>query len=89
MTNTPQPQRPTGAWPVPQPVDIDEHETDHDELYVQRQQERALHEMVLGSIEHDLRQQPSPTAIRNAAVRWKNAITNLAEDLINTRRNER
>jgi hypothetical protein len=89
VTETPQPQRP-GAWPVTQPVHTDAaNQTDHDELYVQRAQERALHEMVLGSIEHDLRQQPSPTAIRNAAVRWKNAITNLAEDLINTRRNER
>jgi hypothetical protein len=89
VTETPQPQRHTGAWPVPQPVDLDEHETDHDELYVQRQQERALHEMVLGSIRHHLKQQPSTAAVRAAATNWKNAITNLADELINTRRNER
>lgn len=86
MTENPtQPRRP-GTWPV-QPVDLDAHETDHDELYVQRAQEQALREMVLGSIRHDLDQQPSPAAIRTAATRWKNAINNIADELINTRRN--
>ncbi|NJP70400.1 hypothetical protein [Streptomyces sp. C1-2] len=87
MTENPtQPRRP-GEWPAPR-VNLDAP-ADHDELYVQRAQERALHEMVLGSIRHDLTQQPSPATIRAAATRWKNAITHIADDLINTRRNER
>lgn len=85
--NTEQHRHP-GEWPT-QPVDNDTAEQDHDELYVKHAQERALHEMVLGSIRHDLNQQPNPSAIRSAATRWKNAITNLADELINTRRNER
>ncbi|WP_405960769.1 hypothetical protein OG235_27785 [Streptomyces sp. NBC_00024] len=88
MTENPEQHRHPGEWPT-QPVDLDAAETDHDELYVKRAQERALREMVLGSIRHDLDQQPSPTAIRAAATRWKNAITDLADELINTRRNER
>lgn len=90
MTENPQQSRQPGEWPVPQPVELDEHDyADHDELYVQRAAEKALHEMVLGSIRHHLAQQPSPAAIRTAAARWKNAITNLADELINTRRTER
>lgn len=88
MTENPQQPRRPGEWPV-QPVDTDATETDHDELYVKRAQERALHEMVLGSIRHDLTQQPTDKAIRAAERRWKNAITNLADELTNTRRNER
>lgn len=88
MTNNPQP--PTGHWPVTEPVDLDALEqADQGELYVQRAAERALHEMVLGSIRHHLNQQPSPSAIRAAATRWKSDITNLADELINTRRTER
>jgi hypothetical protein len=88
VTETPKQHRHPGEWPV-QPVRTDTAETNHDELYVKRAQERALHEMVLGSIRHDLNQQPTPSAIRTAATRWKNAITQLADELINTRRNER
>ena len=86
-SNHEQPRRP-GEWPI-QPVDLDAQPMDHDQLYVKRAQERALHEMVLGSIRHHLTQQPSPAAIRAAATTWKNAITALADDLIYTRRNER
>jgi hypothetical protein len=90
VTENPQQSRQPGEWPVPQPVELDEHAyADHDELYVQRATEKALHEMVLGSIRHHLAQQPSPAATRTAAARWKNAITNLADELINTRRTER
>lgn len=90
MTENPEQHRRPGEWPVPKPVEHDEHGyADHDELYVQRATEKALHDMVLGSIRHNLDQQPSPTAIRAAATRWKNAITNLADELINTRRSER
>lgn len=88
MTENPEQHRRPGEWPV-QPVHHDEHQTDHDELYVKRAQQKALREMVLGSIRHDLGQQPSPAAIRTAARDWKNAITNLADELINTRRTER
>lgn len=88
MTENPEQHRRPGEWPI-KPVDLDAAETDHDELYVKRAQERALHEMVLGSIRHDLTQQPTPDAIRAAATRWKTAITNLADELINTRRTER
>jgi hypothetical protein len=87
VTENPAQHRRIGEWPTT-PVHTDE-QTDHDELYVKRAQERALREMVLGSIRHDLDQQPSPTAIRAAARDWKNAITNLTDELINTRRNER
>jgi hypothetical protein len=90
VTENPQQSRQPGEWPVPQPVELDEHAyADHDELYVQRAQEHALREMVLGSIRHHLDQQPSTGAIRAAERRWKNAITNLADELINTRRTER
>jgi hypothetical protein len=88
VTENPEQHRRPGEWPI-RPVDTDATETDHDELYVKHAQERALHEMVLGSIRHDLDQQPNTSAIRAAATRWKNAITNLADELINTRRNER
>ncbi|MFB8772137.1 hypothetical protein [Streptomyces broussonetiae] len=88
MTENPPQHRRPGEWPVP-PVDLDANQTDHDQLYVQQAQERALHEMVLGSIRHDLLKQPSDSTIRAAARRWKNAITQLADELINTRRNER
>lgn len=85
-TNHEQHRRP-GEWPIT-PVHQDPADTDHDQLYVQRAQERALHEMVLGSIRHHLAQQPTPAAIRAAATTWKTAITDIADDLINTRRNE-
>ncbi|WP_225825650.1 hypothetical protein [Streptomyces naphthomycinicus] len=88
MAINPEQHRRPGEWPV-QPVDLDTAETDHDQLYVQRAQERALHEMVLGSIRHHLTQQPTPAAIRAAATTWKTAITEIADELINTRRNER
>lgn len=88
MTENPTQHRRTGEWPI-QPVDLDADQTDHDELYVKHAQERALHEMVLGSIRHDLNQQPTPGAIRAAARGWKDAITNLADELINTRRTGR
>lgn len=88
MTENPAQHRRPGEWPTP-PVHTDEQETDHDQLYVKRAAEQALREMVLGSIRHHLDQQPSPTAIRTAAHTWKNAITQLADELINTRRNER
>ncbi|MDX3759302.1 hypothetical protein ACFXC8_00250 [Streptomyces sp. NPDC059441] len=88
MTENPEQHRRPGEWPI-QPVDHDEPAKDHDELYVERAQEHALREMVLGSIRHHLSQQPSTGAIRAAERRWKSDITNLADELINTRRTER
>ncbi|MET7944240.1 hypothetical protein [Streptomyces sp. NPDC005302] len=82
MTENPQQPRQPGEWPVPQPADIDEHAyAGHDELYVQRAAERALHELVLDSIRHDLKQQPSPASVRTAARAWCNRITAAAEEI--------
>lgn len=88
MTENPAQHRRPGEWPT-RPVHTDEDQAGHDQLYVQRARERALLEMVLGSIRHHLTQQPTPTAIRAAATTWKHAITEIADELINTRRNER
>ncbi len=90
MSENPEQPRQPGAWPAPEPVDLDEHGyADHDELYVRHAQERALHEMVLDSIRHDLTQQPSPASVRAAARRWCICITNIADELTTTRRNDR
>lgn len=70
MTDTEQPRRP-GEWP---------------EQYVRMAAERARWELTLGSIRAQLEEQPSPGTIRAAETRWKNAITNIANELINTRR---
>jgi len=75
----PQPRHP-GAWPVDEPVNLDE--PDQGEQYVQRQQERALHELVLDSITHDLSQQPTPASVRNAARAWCARITTAAEEIV-------
>ncbi|WP_435279124.1 hypothetical protein [Streptomyces sp. 1222.5] len=88
MTSNREQHRRPGEWPIT-PVDLDAQPMDHDQLYVKRAEERALREMVLDSIRHHLAQQPTPAAIRAAATTWKNAITSLADELINTRRSER
>ncbi|MEV0183843.1 hypothetical protein AB0I54_31845 [Streptomyces sp. NPDC050625] len=79
----------TGEWPVDQPVDLDAlggTEPTFDELYMRRQKERALHEMVLGSIRHDLEQQPSPVCVLTAARDWCSRITAAAEDIAREKR---
>lgn len=43
----------------------------------------------LRSIRAHLNEQPSPQAIRAAKQMWVDAINNIADELINTRRNER
>jgi hypothetical protein len=82
--------RQPGQWPVEHPVDLEaierEHEADQDDRYVQRQQERALHEMALDSICHDLRQQPSPFTVASAARNWCNRITAAAEEIAREKR---
>ena len=53
---------------------------------MQRAAEHALHELVLGSIRHDLTQQPSPATVRAAARAWCARITATAEDIVRTMR---
>lgn len=96
MTENPRPQRP-GEWPgdrvdlaaAEQAIAEDQAEQEHGEQYMRLAQEHARHELVLDSIRFDLQQQPNAACLRAAERRWKNAITNLADELINTRRNER
>ncbi|MFJ5728768.1 hypothetical protein [Streptomyces paradoxus] len=70
-----------------EPVDLDALAplTD-DQLYVQRATEKALHEMVLDSIRHDLEQQPSPLTVLTAARNWCSRITAAAEEIARTKR---
>lgn len=79
-----------GQWPVEHPADLDAIQRQdpamEDELYVQRAQERALHEMVLDSIRHDLEQQPSPLTVLTAARNWCTRITAAAEDIAQAKR---
>ncbi|MFH9012508.1 hypothetical protein ACH4C6_14105 [Streptomyces sp. NPDC017943] len=80
-------ERSPGQWPVDRRVDLDalEPQTD-DQLYVQRAAERALHEMVLDSIRHDLEQQPSPLTVLTVARNWCSRITAAAEEIARTKR---
>lgn len=78
-----------GQWPVNEPADLDalsSTEATVDELYVQRASERALHEMVLDSIRHDLQQQPSPLTVLTAARNWCTRITAAAEEIAREKR---
>ncbi|MFD5572237.1 hypothetical protein [Streptomyces cadmiisoli] len=76
-----------GSWPVKQPVDLDEIEHQAvDELYVQRQQEKALHEMCLDSVRHDLEQQPTGASAQAKARIWCAQILALAEDVAAAKR---
>jgi len=75
-----------GRWPVDEPVDLDALTPDDSEMYVQRQQERALHEIVLDSIRHDLEQQPSPVTVITAARNWCNRITTAADEIAQAKR---
>lgn len=79
----------SGQWPVAEPANLDavgQTDTTADELYVQRAAERALHEMVLDSIRHDLEQQPSPLTVLTAARNWCSRITAAAEDIARSKR---
>jgi hypothetical protein len=96
VTENQHPQRP-GTWPVREPVDLDtltpaptaQAEREHGEQYARYQADRAWNELVLDNIRLDLERQPSPATVQAAATRWKNAITQLADELTTTRRNER
>lgn len=76
-------ERRPGQWPVDKPAGLPD---DGDQLYVKRQQERALHELVLDSIRHDLEQQPSPLTVLTAARNWCSRITAAAEDVAEAKR---
>ncbi|MFH8805509.1 hypothetical protein ACH4F6_39210 [Streptomyces sp. NPDC017936] len=77
-------ERRPGQWPVDNPVDLEP--VTEDELYVQRAAERALHEMVLDSIRHDLQQQPTPLSVLTTARNWCTRITAAAEDIAHEKR---
>ncbi|MER6064857.1 hypothetical protein ABT167_27520 [Streptomyces sp. NPDC001792] len=77
-------ERRKGQWPVDQPAVLDA--PSDDELYVQRAAERALHELVMDSIQHDLEQQPSPLTVITAARSWCNRITAAAEEIARAKR---
>lgn len=82
-------ERQPGEWPVSEPADLDavsQTGTTADELYVQRAAEKALHEMVLDSIRHDLKQQPSPLTVLTAARNWCSRITAAAEEIAREKR---
>lgn len=98
MTENQHPPKPSGDWPVTHPVDLDatdqattdeQAEQERGMQYARYWGDRAWNELVLDNIRLDLERHPNPATIRAAADRWKNAITNLADELINTRRNER
>ncbi|GGV13821.1 hypothetical protein [Streptomyces spectabilis] len=83
-----------GQWPVEQPANLDKIEKGYsltstpgeDELYMQRAAERALHEMVMDSIRHDLQQQPSTLSVLSAARHWCERITATADEIARTKR---
>jgi hypothetical protein len=76
-----------GRWPVANPVDLDAlAPTTEDELYMRRQQEKALREMCLGSIQHDLEQQPTPSSAQAKARIWCAQILAIAEDVAAAKR---
>lgn len=81
-------RRRPGQWPVKQPADSEAaaHTGDDAEAYLQRATERALHEMALDSIRHDLRQQPSPLTVLTAARNWCSRITAAAEEIAREKR---
>lgn len=87
------PAKRPSQWPVSEPVDLDAiagppavETPDEDQLYMQRAAERALHEMVLSSIQHDLRQQPTPLSVLTSARNWCTRITAAAEDIAQEKR---
>ncbi|USQ82658.1 hypothetical protein NFX46_02050 [Streptomyces phaeoluteigriseus] len=77
-------ERRPGQWPVDEPVTLDS--ADQGGAYMQRAAERALHEMVLDSIRHDLQQQPTPLSVLTAARNWCTRITAAAEDIAREKR---
>lgn len=82
-------QHRTGQWPVTEPADLDalsSTEATADEMYVKRAAEKALHEMVLDSIRHDLEQQPTGPSAQAKARIWCAHILAIADDVAEVKR---
>ncbi|MCX4576560.1 hypothetical protein OHB41_25975 [Streptomyces sp. NBC_01571] len=78
-----------GQWPVPEPATLDavgQTDTTTDELYVKRAAEKALHEMCLDSIRHDLEQQPTGPSAQAKARIWCAHILAIADDVAQVKR---
>lgn len=78
-----------GRWPVNQPADLDAitaTEPTADELYVKRAAEKALHELCLDSIRHDLEQQPTGPSAQAKARIWCAHILALADEVAAAKR---
>ncbi|WP_406199211.1 hypothetical protein OG331_22935 [Streptomyces sp. NBC_01017] len=80
-----------GQWPVEQPADLDRVSAsvdapDADELYVKRAAEKALHEMCLDSIQHDLEQQPTGPSVQAKARIWCAHILAIADEVAEVKR---
>jgi hypothetical protein len=77
------------SWPVSQPADLDgvgQADTTADELYVKRAAEKALHEMVLDSIRHDLEQQPTGPSAQAKARIWCAHVLAIGDDVAAAKR---
>jgi hypothetical protein len=74
---------------VTEPVDVvalGGTEASRDELYVRRAAEKALHEMVLDSIRHDLEQQPTGPSAQAKARIWCAHVLAIADDVAEAKR---
>ncbi|MER6147988.1 hypothetical protein [Streptomyces hirsutus] len=78
--------RRSGQWPVNQPIDLGSAELTEDEVYVKRAAEKALHEMCLDSIRHDLEQQPTGPSAQAKARLWCAHILAIADDVATAKR---
>lgn len=87
-------QQHSGQWPVTEPADLAAIEgmsatsdaPGLDELYVRRAQEKALHEMVLDSIRHDLEQQPTGPSAQAKARIWCAHVLAIADEVAQAKR---
>ncbi|MFD4524863.1 hypothetical protein ACFWP7_13245 [Streptomyces sp. NPDC058470] len=72
----------TGQWPVAEPADLDAvEESNQGELYTQRAAEIALRELVMDSIKHALRQQPTASCVLSATRRLCSDITAAGDEI--------
>lgn len=75
-------ERRPGQWPVSNPVNLDQAETDEQGAqHLALVAEQARFHVTLGAIRADLEAQPSEACRRAAVRRWHNAITNIADEL--------
>ncbi|MEV7389586.1 hypothetical protein [Streptomyces sp. NPDC091215] len=112
MTETPQPPRRPGEWPVPRtflPAIDGEHEYADLRNHAASEQARwtvtlgaicshlecphchpapGMDHQELSSIRAHLAEQPTPRAVRAAARHWTEAVTQLADEVITSMRNQ-